>query len=30
LQLLKTGPLAPQTWPEEVCIGSVDINEQPA
>lgn len=30
LQLLKTGPLAPQTWPEEVCIGSVDVSEQPA
>ena len=30
LQLLKTGPVAPQTWPEEVCIGSVDLNEQPA
>lgn len=23
LQLLKTGPVAPQTWPEEVCVGTV-------
>jgi hypothetical protein len=23
LQLLGTGPVAPQTWPEEVCIGTV-------
>ena len=28
LQLLKTGPVAPQTWPEEVCIGSVDVYAQ--
>lgn len=25
LQLLHTGPVAPQTWPEKVCIGSVAI-----
>jgi len=23
LQLLGTGPVAPQTWPEEVCIGEI-------
>jgi hypothetical protein len=23
LQLLGTGAVAPQTWPEEICIGSV-------
>lgn len=25
LQLLETGPVAPQTWPEDVCIGTVTI-----
>ncbi len=24
MQLLKTGPVDPQTWPERVCVGSVD------
>lgn len=24
LQLLKIGPVRPQTWPEEVCIGYVE------
>lgn len=23
LQLLHTGPVAPQTWPEEVCVGTI-------
>ena len=23
MQLLHVGPVAPQTWPEEVCIGSI-------
>ena len=27
LQLLGTGPVAPQTWPEDVCIGSVTTRE---
>jgi hypothetical protein len=27
LQLLHTGPVAPQTWPEEVCIGSVTLDD---
>jgi hypothetical protein len=27
LQLLGTGPVAPQTWPEEVCIGTVAIRQ---
>jgi hypothetical protein len=26
LQLLKVGPVAPQTWPEEVCIGNVTVD----
>lgn len=26
LQLLRTGAVAPQTWPEEICIGYVDID----
>lgn len=25
LQLLQIGPVAPQTWPEEVCISSVNM-----
>lgn len=28
LQLFKLGPVAPQTWPEEVCISSVSLEEQ--
>ncbi len=28
MQLLAVGPVAPQTWPEEVCIGSVNIDSQ--
>lgn len=28
LQLLGTGPVAPQTWPEQVCIGSVRIGDE--
>lgn len=28
MQLLHIGPVAPQTWPEEVCIGSVTMDEQ--
>ena len=27
LQLLHCGAVAPQTWPEEVCIGSVNIDQ---
>jgi hypothetical protein len=27
LQLLRTGPVAPQTWPEKVCIGFVSVSE---
>ena len=27
LQLLRTGVVAPQTWPEEVCIGSIETEE---
>jgi hypothetical protein len=26
LQLLAVGPVAPQTWPEEVCLGSISID----
>lgn len=26
LQLLHIGPVAPQTWPEEVCIGTVSLD----
>ena len=29
LQLLHCGPVAPQTWPEEICIGSVTMEESP-
>lgn len=30
LQLIGTGPVAPQTWPEEICVGYVDMaGEQP-
>jgi hypothetical protein len=25
LQLLHVGPVAPQTWPEDICIGQVSI-----
>lgn len=25
LQIMHTGPIAPQTWPEEVCIGAVSL-----
>jgi len=25
LQLIRTGPVAPQTWPERACIGSVEL-----
>lgn len=25
LQLLACGPVAPQTWPEAICIGSIHI-----
>lgn len=28
LQLLGVGAVAPQTWPEEVCIGSVTLDDQ--
>lgn len=27
LQLLKIGPVSPQTWPETVCIGSIETEE---
>lgn len=27
LQLFGTGPVAPQTWPEEVCLGEIILNE---
>lgn len=27
LQLLGIGPVAPQTWPEQVCIGNISIEE---
>jgi hypothetical protein len=26
LQLLGIGPVAPQTWPEDICVGSVEIS----
>lgn len=26
LQLLGTGAVAPQTWPEEICVGFVEIS----
>jgi len=29
LQLLHVGPVAPQTWPEEVCVGSVTMEDSP-
>lgn len=28
LQLLHTGPVGPQTWPEEACISSADIETE--
>jgi translation initiation factor 2 alpha subunit (eIF-2alpha) len=28
LQLLGVGPVAPQTWPEEVCVGSVSTEPE--
>ena len=28
LQLAGTGAVAPQTWPEETCIGHIEVNEQ--
>jgi len=27
LQLLGTGPVAPQTWPERVCIGEITMDD---
>ncbi len=27
LQMLGTGPVAPQTWPEDICVGSVTTRE---
>lgn len=30
LQLFHIGPVAPQTWPESVCIGSISIEEESA
>ncbi len=27
LQLLHIGPVAPQTWPEEACIGSISTEQ---
>jgi hypothetical protein len=27
LQMLGVGPVAPQTWPEEVCIGEISLTE---
>jgi hypothetical protein len=30
MQLMRTGPVAPQTWPEEVCIGFTQIEDEPA
>ncbi len=29
LQLLETGPVAPQTYPESVCVGSVTLRGDP-
>lgn len=28
LQMLGVGVVAPQTWPEEICIGSVSVHQQ--
>ena len=28
LQLLGTGPVAPQTWPEDICVGSVTLVDE--
>lgn len=30
MQLMQTGMVAPQTWPEEVCIGFVQSDEDPS
>jgi hypothetical protein len=30
LQLLAIGPVAPQSHPEEVCVGYVTMNNEPA
>jgi hypothetical protein len=30
LQLLATGPVAPQTWPEDVCVGHVQTRDDEA
>lgn len=27
MQLLQVGPVAPQTWPEEVCIGFIETKD---
>ncbi len=27
LQILSTGPVAPQTWPEEACIGEITTDD---
>lgn len=27
MQLMNVGPVAPQTWPEEVCVGSVTFDD---
>ena len=29
LQLLGIGPVAPQHWPEDVCIGTITLEEKP-
>lgn len=29
LQLLGIGPVAPQTWPEETCLGSITLEDTP-
>ena len=29
MQLLHVGPVAPQTWPEKVCIGEISLEHSP-
>lgn len=29
LQMLECGPVAPQTWPEDICVGTVKLREEP-
>lgn len=30
LQLLHVGPVAPQTWPESVCVGTITYEDEAA